>query len=109
VLLGGAEAAPWHAAQSPFGDLCQLAAEWWKRSASFMASGAAFGGGGGGGLFEPVFGLTSVPVVENMTGVVFCTILVSGNDGNDPIDEIFQPATLSNNDLQPRYATWTGR
>ena len=89
-MLGGAEAAPWHAAQSPFGDLCQLDAEWWKRSASFMASGAAFGGGGGGGLFEPVFGLTSVPVVENMTrrcvfaqfGVRWVTLR------NDPIDEL---------------------
>ena len=109
MLLGGAEAAPWHAAQSPFGDLCQLAAEWWKRSASFMASGAAFGGGGGGGLFEPVFGLTSVPVVENMTGVVFCTILVSGNEMILSTRYKYSDLRHYRNNLQPRYATCLGR
>ena len=63
-----------------------------------MASGAAFGGGGGAGLFEAVFGLTTVPVVENMTPspLSFAEFWCPVTNGNDPIDEIqASPATCN--------------
>ena len=74
-----------------------------------MASGAAFGGGGGAGLFEAVFGLTTVPVVENMTPspLSFAEFWCPVTNGNDPIDEIqpcnLQPQTQPGRGIKTRH------